>query len=114
MITGIIFHNTCQAPFVVRGCRWPINSTVFSSLTSVVGIKFPCISIKPLRMAAADLADQGPIEVHDSLPYGEDSVDTLHIPDVEMQVMADRLSQELPEEPNLESASEDPVPLSIN
>lgn len=65
-------------------------------------------------MAAADLANQGPIVVNDSLPYGDDQLETLQIPDADMQAMADRLSQELPEEPNLETASDDPVPLSIN
>ena len=49
-------------------------------------------------------AEHDPILVQDSLPYGADNMDTLEMPDKDIQVIADRLNKEIPEEPNLESS----------
>lgn len=46
-----------------------------------------------------------PVMVCDSLPFGGDCLDTLVLPDGEMESVAERLHQDLPEEPNLESGT---------
>ena len=52
------------------------------------------------------LAEHGPILVQDSLPYGADNMDTLEMPDKDIQEIADRLNTQIPEEPNLDSSPE--------
>lgn len=51
---------------------------------------------------------EGTIEINDSLPFGGDNMDTLNLPEQELQSMADRFTEATPE-PNLEAATTDPV-----
>lgn len=57
----------------------------------------------PLRIAGIPQpACAGPIEIHDSLPFGGDNVETQPVAEADAEAMAFRLSQETgPEEPNL-------------
>ena len=59
------------------------------------------------------LSTSKPILVDESLPPGDDSMDTLVMPESDMQEMADRLAAEPPEDPNLEHG-EQPVALLLN
>lgn len=54
------------------------------------------------------LQAEGPIEINDSLPLAGDNMDTLNLPDHELQSMADRFAEATPE-PNLETATADLV-----
>ncbi len=53
----------------------------------------------------------GPITVHDSLPLGTDSMETMVMPEGDLQSMADRFDQ-IVEEPNLGFVTE-PVTLTL-
>ena len=46
-----------------------------------------------------------PVMGCDSIPFGGDCLDTLVLPDGEMQSMAERLNQDMPEGPNLEAGT---------
>lgn len=45
--------------------------------------------------------------INDSLPFGSDNMDTLNMPEADLQSMADRFNAEIHEEPNMESGSTD-------
>ncbi|CAL1131542.1 unnamed protein product [Cladocopium goreaui] len=66
-----------------------------------------------LKKALQSLSTSKPILVEESLPPGDDNMDTLVMPESDMQEMADRLAAEIPEEPNLEHG-EPPVALLSN
>ena len=66
-----------------------------------------------LRKALQSLSTSKPILVDESLPPADDNMDTLVMPESDMQEMADRLAAEIPEEPNLEHGDQ-PVALLSN
>lgn len=60
-----------------------------------------------LRIALKSLKITEPIVINDSLPFGSDNMDTLNMPEADLQSMADRFNAEIHEEPNMESGSTD-------
>ena len=59
------------------------------------------------RIALKSLKITEPIVINDSLPFGSDNMDTLNMPEADLQSMADRFNAEIHEEPNMESGSTD-------
>lgn len=63
------------------------------------------------RKAFKSLQNDGPITVHDSLPLGNDSMETMVMPESDLQSMSERFDQ-IVEEPNLDFATK-PVTLTL-
>lgn len=54
------------------------------------------------RLALRSLKDAEPILVQESLPFGADNMETFPMPAVELDSMAERFVEPIPEEPNME------------
>lgn len=66
-------------------------------------LHFPSLRPRVSSAALDKMMEEGPIEVHDSIGYGTDTLETQVMQEHEFASMADRFHQELPEEPNLEA-----------